>query len=81
MLICIDDNEIGITHRGLHAKRNKESKRWVRTGIHLAEMPGADFLMELDCYEALPLSRTAYNKYETVVVSVLQQSMVVIIVI
>jgi len=34
-----------------------------------------------DCYEALPLSRTAYNKYETVVVSVLQQSMVVIIVI
>ena len=34
-----------------------------------------------DCYEALPLSRTAYNKYETVVVYVLQQSMVVIIVI
>jgi len=25
----------------------EESKRWVRTGIHLAEMPGADFLMEL----------------------------------
>jgi len=47
MLICINDNEIGITHRGLHAKRNKESKRWVRTGIHIAEMPGADFLMEL----------------------------------
>jgi len=32
----------------IHAKINKESKRWVRTGIDLAELPGAEFLNELE---------------------------------